>query len=143
MSDKSYSEQLQDIARAFAKKNSKEYELDALVSWAIATKQWSLSSADTHKIARKQFADALRLAKDGDGVRVFIDAKLHQTRLWADRHDASWTLRQAFLDEQARRVVSFRKSVVATWEALNGERKKGEAQFTLVFNWDDEEGQVA
>jgi len=131
---KSYREQLQDIARTFAKSHSKEYELDDVVSWAIKTKRWTLSAQDMHKIARKQFADALRLAKDDDGCRVFIDAKVHQTRLWSDRHDASWALRQTFLDEQRKRSEDFRKSVVAMWETLNNERKPGEAQFMLAFS---------
>jgi hypothetical protein len=142
MQIKSYREQLQDIARTFSKTHSKEYELDDLVSWAIKTKRWSLSQQDMHKIARKQFHDALRLAKDSDGIRVFIDGKLEQKTLWADRHDASWVLRQTFLNEQAKRVEDLRISVIATCQTLNAERKEGEAQFTIAFNWDDEEGQV-
>ena len=137
MQVKSYREQLQEIARTFARTHSKEYELDDVVLWAIETHQWSLSSQATHKIARKQFADALRLAKDGDGCRVFIDARMQQRRLWADRRDASWALRQTFLDEQLRRLKDFRSALVSMWETLNSERRPGESQFTLVF--DDKE----
>jgi hypothetical protein len=140
---KNYSEQLQDVAREYAASASPQYQLDELVKWAIETKRWQLSRQDAFKIARKHFADALRAAKDDDGIRTFIDAKVHQLRLWADRRDADWTLRQAFLNEQAHRVVKYRQAVVTMWEALNAERKKGEAQFTLVFNWENEEGDVA
>lgn len=142
MQTKSYREQLQDIAKTFAKTHSKEYELDDLVSWAIKTNRWSLSAQDTHKIARKQFADALRLAKDEDGIRVFIEGKLEQRRLWADRHDATWALRQRFLNEQARRSEQFRRAVIAMCDALNAERKKGEQKFTLLFDLGDEDEQV-
>jgi hypothetical protein len=129
----SFREQLKNIARDFARSHAKEYELDDLVKWAIDTERWTMSAQDRFRIARKQFADALRLSKDDEGFRVFVDAEIKQTRLWADRRDASWTLRQRFIDEQAARSVAFENAVRAMFDKLNSERRKGERQFTLTF----------
>ena len=135
---KSCGEMIRDIAKEYAKKFGKEYEIDQLVSWAIKNGKWELSEEDIFKRARKVFTTALREGKDDDGVRIFVNAKLQQRNLWAHRNDATWPLRQTFLQDQARRAVEMRDAVLRQCEKFNEERKPGEPAFQVHFDWDDD-----
>jgi hypothetical protein len=133
---KSYVESLRDTAVEYSQSHGSEYELDDLVTWAIDNGRWELPQEAIFKKAKRDFVNALREAVDKNGVRLWIDAKLKQTRFWAHRNDASWYLRQGFLDEQCERVVQFRDQVIRQQETLNAERRHGEPEFQLTFKWD-------
>lgn len=136
LKQKSRRQLLVEIARKFSGSHSKEYTLEDLVQWAIDTGQWELSQQDIFRLARDEFRGALKASKDEGGVRWFLDVKLEQQHFWAHRKDATWKLRQAFLDAQACRVARFRQVVIDLRDKLNEERKPREREFQVVFDWE-------
>lgn len=121
-------------------RRSKEYRLDDVVQFAIDTKRWTLERERAANIARAELRAALKGQADEDGDRLYLNAKTEQGELWAHRRRASHPLRQNYLLEQCTRVVQHRDSVLRMLEKLNHERKPGEPEFQIRFDWDGKKG---
>ena len=134
MASKSYRAAMVEIASRYSREVASEYTMDNLYEFAMANKLWEPNYSE-RQIFVRDMAEALRDEKDEDGDRYFITGNVEQLTMWSHREMATWPMRQSFLDSQKKRVDDDRRAVLRMCEKFNDERRPGEAEFQLGFDW--------
>lgn len=111
-----------------------EATLQEVAEWAVDGGHWEDPKSAVER-CRHAFRSALNEIKDDDGDRVYINAEIEQQVFWANRSHASHAMRKRFLDEQCRRVEADIESLKRICAKFNSERRDGEPEFQLTFDW--------
>jgi hypothetical protein len=109
-----------------------------IAQWLMDTGRWERKKTDLQECTEEVVA-ALRTAVDSDGDRWWLSGTDDQQQtFWVHRTDASWDMRRAFVEANARRIKADKTKHLRLVRKLNDERKRGEPEFQTYLDFGDD-----